>query len=77
MNTIIEFIEFLKREEVYEDFVRNMKNDNFFEPYTDETPSPENFICASFIFNDTPEGSKFWLNIEDKWFDIIEQLKAE
>jgi len=62
-------IKFLKENNAYEAFVENAKGDRELEP---ELEPKTDFISYAFSWENTPEGSEFWANLNDEYFSMID-----
>ena len=61
------FIEFLKKEGVYDKFLENLR-----ENITLLQGDPKDaYIMRAFVWSSTPEGETFWNNINTKWRNIL------
>lgn len=67
MITRQQFIEFLKREGVLKQYVRNCVNGGISIRSITGSAIPQKYIIVAFGWALTPEGLDFWKNIDDKW----------
>jgi len=72
-------INFLKRKRVYKKFIRNMGNDTIPEIIiTVEGAMKEGIrstpIQAAFVWARTPEGVRFWGDINNEWINYYTKL---
>jgi hypothetical protein len=71
------FIKFLKKENVYDKFVKNLnitgwKNNVWLDQYHYcNGKILDEYISKSFRWSSTIEGHKFWYLVEEKWHNII------
>ena len=67
------FIEFLKKNEAYDKFVRNAQADHgatldgIISRWTDST----RWIGAAFNWDTTPEGREYWRNLDAAWKKVL------
>lgn len=58
-----QFRDFLKEHNAYYAYIKNNKG---------ESENPYTYI-DSFHWDSTPEGYEYWRNLDDLWFDILEE----
>lgn len=73
------FIFFLKRNDLYESYIYNLKKDNITYPnnllelykYTDENY----YIAKGFIWYNTKEGYEYWEHINNEWIKTKNKIE--
>jgi len=68
-----EFIDFLKREGVFEAYVKNWDN-NFSAKHI---RCREMYVSRAFPWLLSPQGSAFWANIGGKWCNYLRAMKKK
>ncbi len=65
-------VDFLSKENALDKFIDNFENEEnvIFYDYAANTYS-RHIISIAFNWNNTPEGNKFWLNINLKWHSLL------
>lgn len=69
----MKFIAFLKKNNCHEQFVKGLMWDNIDQLFAQN--QPESYISAAFLWEETPEGLDFWLELDKKWLKFIKFLK--
>lgn len=62
------FLFFLNRNKAYDSFVENLTDSrlfSFFDSFADT--NPKYYIVLAFSWQSTPEGAKYWDDLNDKW----------
>lgn len=77
-----QFLNWLKKRNIYDSYMRSFNGnqvlsdkifltfDEFFDYYQTE---PRKFLLRAFYWQETPEGSKYWSNMYDDWFNFCEE----
>ena len=81
------FINFLKDEYSYEEFINNLKNNgkakyrrtsfkykSLNELFKDKTLLPYSYIACAFKWDATKEGDSYWLKLHTKWSNKIDDI---
>lgn len=73
-----QFLNWLKKRNIYDLYMQNFNGiqvlsnemfltfDEFFDYYQ---TNPLKFLLRAFYWEETPEGTKYWANIYDDWFN--------
>jgi len=61
------FIEWLKSKGVFEMYYDNWKKYTLTRPIVD----PKNYIFSTFAWRSTPEGFKFWYEVDTQWYRFL------
>lgn len=72
------FKKFIKKYNVYKSFKINLKNTYgiSFKEHCDEEEELILLINTAFAWEYTPEGYDYWDKLDDKWYDIVKDVKG-
>ena len=65
-----QFIEFLKENEAYRDYIKNLKNHRGLtldEYFNRRCADEESVLMDAFVWAETKEGYEYWKNLNKKW----------
>jgi hypothetical protein len=69
---IKEFEQFMKQKGAWDLFIKNLKKD--IDIFFNETDSCD-YLAASFVFADSPEGFYYWNDLQDEWDKYCKNIK--
>ena len=81
------FDEFLKKHEAYRKFYKNFKRSickgkdatsmNIAEHFNTYKETCQLFLILAFTWSETPEGSKYWIDLNDLWGEEIGKMEKK
>ena len=76
-NLIDEFVAFLEENNIKELYKKALiENGVINYLHFLEDSKPRNFICGAFSWSNTPEGHKFWQDVDLKWVTLLKELET-
>jgi hypothetical protein len=69
------FIEFLTEENIYDSFMEQFEKSNYsYKEALMENPREINYIIQAFAWEESIEGSDFWVDLNQEWLNLISKL---
>ena len=71
------FWDFLRLRGVLDRYALNAAQQNNSIASIVENRGPHAWIMSAFIFEGTPEGTDFWLEVDESWCNCVDALRKE
>ena len=79
MGLNIRFRDFLKKEKAHDAYVINFKKEYrgvvktpSVKKFLESCP-PKQWVRYAFVFSQTKEGERYWVDVQEKWHDLLDQ----